>query len=119
MNRPFLKTLTYYFFFFKTCIIFYDFCQINKLSTNTNLMSCKMIQNNFFHFHEQTLGVIRPPLFTMGDGYRGLPAFLSNSFAGNARQELLIGLQHFKLLSEDEIQEAVKSWLTFQIKNTQ
>lgn len=82
-------------------------------------MSCKMIQNNFVHFHEQTLGVIRPPLFTMGDGYRGLPAFLSNSFAGNARQELLIGLQHFKLLSEDEIQEAVKSWLTFQIKNTQ
>lgn len=81
-----------------------------------------VLQNDpkyFFHFHEQTLGVIRPPLFTMGDGYRGLPAFLSNSFAGNARQELLIGLQHFKLLSEDEIQEAVKSWLTFQIKNTQ
>lgn len=70
-------------------------------------------------YGSETLGVVRPPLFTMGDGYRGLPAFLSNSFAGNARQELLIGLQHFKLLSEDEIQEAVKSWLTFQIKNTQ
>lgn len=53
----------------------------------------------------------------MGDGYRGLPAFLSNSFAGNARQELLIGLQHYKLLPEDEIQKAVNSWLTFQQQN--
>lgn len=53
----------------------------------------------------------------MGDGYRGLPAFLSNSFAGNARQELLIGLQHYKLLPEDEIQKAVNSWLIFQQQN--
>ncbi|XP_022342132.2 U8 snoRNA-decapping enzyme-like [Crassostrea virginica] len=68
-------------------------------------------------YGSETLGIIRPPLFTMGDGYRGLPAFLSNSFAGNARQEFLIGLQHYKLLSESEIQEAVKSWLTFQIQN--
>jgi hypothetical protein len=53
----------------------------------------------------------------MGDGYRGLPAFLSNNFAGNARQELLIGLQHYKLLPEDEIQKAVNSWLSFQQQN--
>ncbi|XP_048775647.1 U8 snoRNA-decapping enzyme-like [Ostrea edulis] len=68
-------------------------------------------------YGSETLGIVRPPLFTMGDGYRGLPAFLSNSFAGNARQELLIGLQHYKLLPEDEIQKAVNSWLIFQQQN--
>ncbi|XP_069135415.1 U8 snoRNA-decapping enzyme-like [Argopecten irradians] len=55
----------------------------------------------------ETLGILRPPLYTMGDNYRGLPAFLSNTFVGNARDELLLGLQHFKTHSAEEIQAAL------------
>jgi hypothetical protein len=53
----------------------------------------------------------------MGDGYRGLPAYLSNSYAGNSRQELLIGLQHFKIMDEEDIEKAVEAWRTFQRNN--
>ncbi|XP_071178544.1 U8 snoRNA-decapping enzyme-like [Mytilus edulis] len=70
-------------------------------------------------YGNETLGMIRPPLYTMGDRYRGLPAFLSNSYAGNSRQELLIGLQHFKILEQDEIEKAVDSWKTFMKTNRQ
>ncbi|XP_060083283.1 U8 snoRNA-decapping enzyme-like [Ylistrum balloti] len=58
-------------------------------------------------YGSETLGILRPPLYTMGDNYRGLPAFLSNSFAGNARDELLLGLEHFKTHTAEEIQVAV------------
>ena len=50
------------------------------------------------------------PLFTMGDGVRGFPAFLCNQFVGNARGQLLIGLQKSKLFSNDEIEKAVNSY---------
>ncbi|XP_033731497.1 U8 snoRNA-decapping enzyme-like [Pecten maximus] len=55
----------------------------------------------------ETLGILRPPLYTMGDNYRGMPAFLSNSFVGNARDELLYGLQHFKTHTAEEIEAAL------------
>ncbi|XP_021374732.1 uncharacterized protein LOC110464043 isoform X2 [Mizuhopecten yessoensis] len=58
-------------------------------------------------YGSETLGLIRPPLYTMGDNYRGLPAFLSNGFAGNARDELLTGLQYFKTHTAEEIQVAL------------
>ncbi|PVD24211.1 hypothetical protein C0Q70_14681 [Pomacea canaliculata] len=54
-------------------------------------------------------GIVRVPLFTMGDGVRGFPAFLSGHFAGSARQELILGLRHVKLLSEDELNAAIVS----------
>lgn len=53
------------------------------------------------------MGVVRVPLFTMGDGLRGFPAFLGNQFAGNARSELLYGLEKAQLLSNEELKEAV------------
>ena len=62
-----------------------------------------------FNFPFQTLGVLRPPLYTMGDGFRGLPAFLTNNFAGNAREEFLHGLVHLKLLTEEQVNEALNS----------
>jgi len=58
-------------------------------------------------FGEETLGTIRVPLYTMGDGHRGFPAFLQNKFAGNARHQLLAGLRAAGLMSEGEITQAV------------
>jgi hypothetical protein len=43
----------------------------------------------------------------MEDGVRGFPAFLANQFIGNARHQLLMGLQRLGLLSKEEIDAAV------------
>ncbi|XP_028401999.1 U8 snoRNA-decapping enzyme-like [Dendronephthya gigantea] len=56
----------------------------------------------------ETLGVIRCPLYTMNDERGGLPSFLRNNFIGNAREQLLHGLNHEGLMSEEEINIAVK-----------
>jgi len=45
----------------------------------------------------------------MGDGYRGFPAFLANSFVGNSRDQLLYTLQHLSIMSNDEITRAVEA----------
>ncbi|KAK7101955.1 U8 snoRNA-decapping enzyme-like [Littorina saxatilis] len=57
----------------------------------------------------EVMGIIRVPLFTMSDGLRGLPAFLSNQFIGNARNQLLAGLKHTQLLKREEIEKALES----------
>ncbi|BFZ10463.1 hypothetical protein BsWGS_13502 [Bradybaena similaris] len=59
----------------------------------------------------ETYGIVRVPLFTMGDGVRGFPAFLANQFAGNARDELIRGLLRSKLFTEQEMSVALKSYL--------
>ncbi|ELU05085.1 hypothetical protein CAPTEDRAFT_51452, partial [Capitella teleta] len=51
----------------------------------------------------ETYGVLRVPLFTMSDGYRGFPVFLANKFAGNARIQLLKAITAKNILSEDEV----------------
>ncbi|KAH9518952.1 U8 snoRNA-decapping enzyme [Bulinus truncatus] len=58
----------------------------------------------------ETCGIIRVPLFTMGDGVRGFPAFLANQFAGNARSELIRGLLMSKLFNEVEMERALDSY---------
>ena len=75
-------------------------------------MSCFIIR--ILTFYWQSMGIVRPPIFTQGDGHRGLPAFLSNMFSGNARQELLVGLEHFHLLTTDEVIRAADSWGDFE-----
>ena len=45
----------------------------------------------------------------MGDGYRGFPAFLANSFVGNSRDQLLYTLQHLSIMSSEEITKAVEA----------
>ena len=50
---------------------------------------------------------MRCPLYTLNDKKGGLPAFLQHNFVGNAREQLLIGLEHENLLSVDEIKEAI------------
>ena len=66
-----------------------------------------------FDYGRETLGPIQVPLFTMGDGYRGLPIFLANQFAGNARQQLLIGIKTFQLLSDNEIKTALEAFKNY------
>jgi hypothetical protein len=45
----------------------------------------------------------------MGDGYRGFPAFLSHSYAGNAREQLLYTLQHLSIMTSEEIDKIVEA----------
>lgn len=44
------------------------------------------------------LGLVRVPLYTLRDGVGGLPAFLENTFIGNAREQLLEAIQNLGLL---------------------
>ncbi|KAJ4439640.1 hypothetical protein ANN_07768 [Periplaneta americana] len=60
-------------------------------------------------FGTETLGTFRVPLYTMGDDYRGFPAFLANSFAGNARDQLLYTLRHLSIMNNEEIDKALKA----------
>ncbi len=60
-------------------------------------------------FGTETLGVVRVPLFTFKDSSeKGLPSFLRNQFAGNARLQLLYGIYAKEILSEEEIKKAMK-----------
>jgi len=72
----------------------------------------KVIEEGAVKAHDygtETLGTLRIPLYTMGDGYRGFPAFLANSFAGNSRDQLLYTLQHLSITSNEEISKAVEA----------
>ncbi len=61
-------------------------------------------------FGTETLGVIRAPLYTYRNrAGKGLPAFLSNAFAGNARAQLLYGLYAKDILGEQEIRAALEA----------
>ncbi|ESO95697.1 hypothetical protein LOTGIDRAFT_116649 [Lottia gigantea] len=57
----------------------------------------------------ECFGSIRPPLFTMEDGFKGLPAFLSNQFAGNSREQLLYALKSRNIITSEEIATCVES----------
>ncbi|XP_078062889.1 U8 snoRNA-decapping enzyme isoform X1 [Mustelus asterias] len=46
----------------------------------------------------EVMGIIRVPLYTLRDGFGGLPAFLTNTFIGNAKEQLLDALRSLKLL---------------------
>lgn len=57
------------------------------------------------HGHE-VLGMVRVPLYHIKTG--GLSAFLSHSFIGNARQQLLDYLLHFDLISPQNLYQALR-----------
>lgn len=58
-------------------------------------------------YGKEVLGILRPPLYTMGDHYRGFPAFLDHNFIGNSREQLLESLVKCNIMSKDEIQIAL------------
>ena len=54
------------------------------------------------------MGIIRCPTYTLPNSL-GLPAFLRHEFIGNARNQLLLGLEMTGLLTKDEIAQVVKT----------
>lgn len=50
--------------------------------------------------------MVRVPLYTLRDG-RGLGSFLSHSFIGNARSQLMDSLLRLKLVRREELHRAV------------
>ncbi|XP_029911558.1 U8 snoRNA-decapping enzyme [Myripristis murdjan] len=57
------------------------------------------------HGHE-VLGMVRVPIYSFKSG-AGLPSFLSHSFIGNARSQLLDALLRFKLVTPEELHRAL------------
>lgn len=55
----------------------------------------------------EVMGLVRVPLYTLRDGVGGLPAFLSNTFIGNAREQLIYVLDTFHLVPKEQLQKAV------------
>ena len=53
----------------------------------------------------EVLGLIRVPLYTRKRNNGGLPMFLKNNFAGNARDNLLLTLAVKNILTAEEIQK--------------
>jgi len=56
----------------------------------------------------EILGLMRVPLYTRQRNRGGLPMFLKNHFAGNARENLLLALKTRGVLEEKYIEEALK-----------
>ncbi|GFU32040.1 u8 snoRNA-decapping enzyme [Nephila pilipes] len=54
-------------------------------------------------FGKETMGLIRVPMFTMDDGYHGLPAFLNNCFVGDSKNQLLNFILITNLMSPEEM----------------
>ncbi|XP_059805502.1 U8 snoRNA-decapping enzyme isoform X3 [Hypanus sabinus] len=57
----------------------------------------------------EVLGIIRVPLYTLRDGFGGLPAFLTNTFIGNAKEQLVEALRRLRLVNEPELQAAISA----------
>ncbi|CAI5795976.1 U8 snoRNA-decapping enzyme [Podarcis lilfordi] len=55
----------------------------------------------------EVMGLIRVPLYTLSDGVGGLPAFLSNTFIGNSREQLIHALDTLQLMPREQLQKAV------------
>ncbi len=55
----------------------------------------------------QVLGMVRVPLYFLKNG-GGLPYFLSHSFISNSRAQLLSALQRCRLLSQGEVEKALR-----------
>ena len=51
---------------------------------------------------------LRVPLYTRERNDGGLPMFLKNNFAGNARENLIESLVRFNVLSSDEVKTALE-----------
>ena len=55
---------------------------------------------------DQVLGMVRVPLYTLQNG-GGLALFLSHSFIGNARSQLVDSLLRLNLVSPEELHKAL------------
>ncbi|XP_003216918.1 U8 snoRNA-decapping enzyme [Anolis carolinensis] len=55
----------------------------------------------------EVMGLLRVPLYILQDGVGGLPTFLTNSFIGNAREQLIHSLDTLQLVPREQLQKAV------------
>jgi len=60
-------------------------------------------------FGEEVLGITRVPLYTMGDNYRGFPAFLNHNFVANSEQQFYKALESRKILTKEDLCTAIKN----------
>lgn len=60
-------------------------------------------------YGHETQGILRIPLYTMGDGVRGLPVFLGHKFAGTAREQLLYAVVRLGVLDADTALNALEA----------
>ena len=58
--------------------------------------------------YTKVLGVIRCPLYTLPNGL-GFPAFLKYHFAAHSKDQLLYTIRERRLLSEGELNTAIKN----------
>ena len=55
----------------------------------------------------QTFGLVRVPLYTLDDGFGGLPAFLSNMFHLGSRRNLINMIRQRQLIPSVQLDAAV------------
>ncbi|VVC35970.1 NUDIX hydrolase domain,NUDIX hydrolase domain-like,Zinc finger, C2CH-type,NUDIX hydrolase, conserved [Cinara cedri] len=60
-------------------------------------------------YGSEVLGTVRVPLYTLGDNYRGFPAFLEHKFIGCSRDQLLAALSSLNILTVEEINLALNT----------
>ncbi|XP_071331661.1 U8 snoRNA-decapping enzyme isoform X2 [Trachinotus anak] len=67
---------------------------------------------------QEVLGMVRVPLYTMKGG-GGLASFLSHSFIGNARSQLVDSVLHLNLVSPEELHRALAHSLKTHMHTTE
>lgn len=61
------------------------------------------------HYGDETLGMVRVPLYTMGDGRGGFPQFLAQHFSGSAKAQLIYALARLGILDVEYIQKSLET----------
>lgn len=64
---------------------------------------------NSHDYGEEVLGITRVPLYTMGDNYRGFPAFLNHNFVANSKQQFYKALEARSIFSKEELNTAIEN----------
>lgn len=60
-------------------------------------------------YGSEVMGIMRVPLYTMIDGYRGFPAFLRNCFIGNCKEQLIYTLILKGIMTTEEINKSLEA----------
>ena len=86
-----------------------DYINVTRWSFSCYLENTTFCFNLFYFvlIPFQVLGIVRCPLYVMRDKRGGFPSFLRNNFVGNTKDQLLIGLEHAEILTQEEIEEVV------------
>ena len=51
-------------------------------------------------------------MYILEDGYKGLPAFLCNLFAGNAQEQLIQSIREHCIIPEELLDKAITAYVT-------